>query len=407
MTLTLLLDLDDTCLGNSMDTFIPAYLSALGDHLSGYIAPEVLTPALLAATQQMFQKDRPEKSLKEVFDENFYPAIGMKAEDLVEQLEAFYAQKFPILKQLTQFRPEAVNLVEQSFDRGYNVAIATNPLFPLTAIEQRLEWAGLPPENFPFSVIPAYESFYFAKPNPQFFAEILSRMGWPEGPVVMVGDDINLDIVPAQKMGLSTFWITSGDETEYSSTVPSQGSGSLTDLLPWLDNTPEDDLLPNYDRPEAILSILCTTPAVMSTFTESLDITSWLENPQPGEWSITEIMCHLRDVDADVNLPRIRMVLEEENPFFPGIDTDQWAHERLYYCQNGQEALSDFTVWRMKLLSVMKGLEPEQWMRPARHAIFGPTNINELASIIVGHDRLHIKQAYASLGMLSQQVISN
>lgn len=407
MTLTLLLDLDDTCLGNSMDTFIPAYLSSLGDHLSGYIPADVLTPSLLAATQRMFQKVRPDKSLKQVFDEAFYPAIGIEPEDLQEQLDSFYAQKFPSLKKLTQFRPEAVNLVEQAFERGYNVAIATNPLFPLTAIQQRLEWAGLPPENYPFSVIPSYESFYFAKPNPQFFAEILSRMGWPEGPVVMVGDDINLDIIPAQKMGLGTFWITSEDGKDYSSIDPSQGSGSLTGLIPWLDLTSEEDLLPNYDLPEAILSILCATPAVMDAFTVSLDMPGWLENPQPDEWNITEIMCHLRDVDAEVNLPRIRKVLEEENPFLAGIDTDQWAHERLYYCQNGKEALNDFTSCRMRLLSVMADIEAEQWMRPARHAIFGPTNLNELASIIVGHDRMHIKQAYASLGVLSQRVLSN
>jgi FMN phosphatase YigB (HAD superfamily) len=407
MTLTLLLDLDDTCLGNSMDTFIPAYLSSLGDHLSEYVPPDVLTPSLLAATQQMFHNNSPDKSLKQVFDEAFYPAIGIEAEGLQDQIDSFYDQKFPRLKHLTQFRPEAVRLVDRAFERGYTVAIATNPLFPLTAILQRLEWAGLPQENYPFSLIPSYESFYFAKPNPPFFAEFLSRLGWPEGPVVMVGDDYNLDILPAQRMGLSTFWITSENQTAKSPFDPSNGFGSLSDLLPWLDTTKEDELLPKYDQPEAILAILCATPAVMEAFTLGLDKVSWLENPEPGEWSITEIMCHLRDVDGEVNLPRIKKVLQEQNPFLQGIDTDQWAHERLYYCQNGQEALSDFITWRIQLLEVMNKLEPEEWMRPARHAIFGPTNLNELASILVRHDRLHVKQAYESLGVLSQQVLSN
>ena len=407
MTLTLLLDLDDTCLGNSMDIFIPAYLNALGDHLSALIPPDVLVPALLDATQQMFQKIRPDKSLKQVFDETFFPAIGIEPEEIQDQIDSFYDQEFPRLQHLTQFRPEAVSLVDQAFERGYTVVIATNPLFPLTAILQRLEWAGLSPEQYPFSLIPSYESFYFAKPNPPFFAEILSRVGWPDGPVVMVGDDINLDIVPAQRMGLSTFRITSENQTSSGALEPSSGSGSLSDLLPWLDSTPEDDLLPKYDHPDAILAILRATPAVLDAFTIELDNVSWLENPQPGEWSITEIMCHLRDVDAEVNLPRIKKVLSEENPFLPGIDSDQWAHERLYYCQNGQEALSDFFAFRMQLLEVMKKLEPEEWMRTARHAIFGPTTLNELASIIVGHDRLHLKQAYESLGVLSQRVMSN
>jgi hypothetical protein len=62
MSLTLLLDLDDTCLGNSMDTFIPAYLQAMGDHLSGYIPPEDLASALMSSTQDMFQNTRPDRT---------------------------------------------------------------------------------------------------------------------------------------------------------------------------------------------------------------------------------------------------------------------------------------------------------------------------------------------------------
>jgi FMN phosphatase YigB (HAD superfamily) len=407
MTLTLLLDLDDTCLGNSMDTFIPAYLSSLGDHLSAYVQPDNLIPSLLAATQQMLQNKRQDKSLKQVFDEAFYPAIGIGPEDLQDQIDSFYDQKFPHLKDLTQFRPEAVSLVDQAFERGYTVVIATNPLFPRTAILQRLEWAGLSPEDYPFSLIPSYESFYFAKPNPSFFAETLSRLGWPEGPVVMVGDDLNLDIIPAQRMGLSTFWITADNQSASDPLDPPHGFGSLSDLLPWLDSTPEEDLRPEYDQPESRLAILRATPAVMDALTLGLDQANWMENPQPGEWSITEIMCHMRDVDAEVNLPRLKKVLQEENPFLPGIDSDQWAHERLYYCQNGQEALSDFIAWRLQLLEIMTKLELEEWLRSASHAIFGPTNLIELANIIVRHDRMHVRQAFESLGVISQRVMSN
>jgi hypothetical protein len=55
----------------------------------------------------------------------------------------------------------------------------------------------------------------------------------------------------------------------------------------------------------------------------------------------------------------------------------------------------------------MTKLELEEWLRPARHAIFGPTNLNELASIIVRHDRMHVRQAFESLGVISQRVMSN
>ncbi|GAH01642.1 unnamed protein product, partial [marine sediment metagenome] len=102
--------------------------------------------------------------------------------------------------------------------------------------------------------------------------------------------------------------------------------------------------------------------------------------------SFTEILCHFRDVDAEVNLPRIVSVLQETNPFIPGIDTDQWAEERLYFCQNGREALDDFISSRIQLLDILDNLKPDDWTRPARHAIFGPTVLKELISIIVGHE---------------------
>jgi len=406
MSLTLLLDLDDTCLGNSMDTFIPAYLQAMGDHLSGYIPPEDLASALMSSTQDMFQNTRPDRTLKQVFDHSFYPKLGIDPHDFIDLFESFYIDKFPSLKKLTQFRPEAVRMVDEAYRRGYIVAIATNPIFPLTAILQRLDWAGLSPQKYPFNLIPSYETAYFAKPNPAFFTEILSRLGWPDGPVVMVGDNFDHDIAPARLLGLGTFRITTSEQTPADTSHPSNGYGGVDQLLSWIDSTSSDDLIPDYNRIEAMLAVLRASPAVLNAFSWELKASNWVEHPQPGEWSFTEILCHLRDVDIDVNLPRIDKVLNEFNPFLPGIDSDKWAEERLYYCQNGLEALRDFTSSRIQLLDLLDGLKPEEWNRPARHAIFGPTSLKELVSIIVGHDRLHVQQAFRSLGEISQHTMS-
>ncbi len=406
MSLTLLLDLDDTCLGNSMDTFIPAYLQALADHISDYIPPEELAPALMSSTEDMIQNSRPDQTLKQVFDQSFFPKIGINPNDFIDIYESFYAKKFPGLKGLTQIRPEAVRMVDEAFQRGYTVAIATNPLFPRTAILQRLEWAGLSPNNYPFSLIPSYETAYFAKPNPAFFAEILSRLGWPEGPIVMVGDDFDDDIAPARLLGFGTFWISISEQTPKDRSQSSNGHGSLDDLLPWIDSTPSEDLLPDFNRVEAMLAVMRASPAVLNAYSWDLKTPKWVEQPQPGEWSFTEILCHFRDVDIEINLPRIHKVLDEINPFLPGIDSDKWAEERLYFCQNGPEALRDFTTSRIQLLDILDNLTSEDWIRPARHAIFGPTSLKELVSIIVGHDRLHVQQAFKSLGEINQDKMS-
>jgi hypothetical protein len=345
----------------------------------------------------MVFNNRPDRRLVEVFEQVFYPAVGVERPVLQGAMESFLNEVFPGLQNLCQPFPEAVRLIDQALARGYRLAIATNPLFPRPAILHRLAWAGLPVETHPPALIAASERFHFAKPNLAFYAELLGQLGWPEGPVVMAGDDLHNDIEPARRLGIPAFWISRHAQGRVDGPLGPSAAGAQRDLLHWIDGQPEDELAPVYDRPEAWSAILRATPAALDSLSEGLPSAAWSDAPKPGEWNLTEIFCHLRDVDEEVNLPRIRKVLEEDNPFLPGMDTDPWATEREYVFQNGPEALESFTALRVQLVELLDNLSPEDWKRTARHAIFGPTNLKELVSISAGHDRLHIRQAYESL----------
>jgi FMN phosphatase YigB (HAD superfamily) len=391
LSLTLLLDLDNTLLANSMDSFLPSYLQALSRHLSAYAEPSQIVNALMAGTRKMVENLQPDCSLTEVFESAFYPLLGLHEPDLRPAIDDFYARVFPGLRQLTHPTPGGVALVEAAFERGYNVAIATNPLFPLTAIHQRLEWAGLPVEKYPFKLIASHESFHFSKPNPAFLAEMLARMGWPEGPVLMVGDDYKNDIQPARSLGLPTYWLAENAEIP-GGAGPLWGSGPLADLMTWLDSHEPQDLEPDFSSPSAMLSVLRATPAALNSLCDELPGPAWTKRPHSGEWSPTEILCHLRDVETEVNLPRLRKVMAESNPFVPGMDTDRWADERQYIHQDGQRALHRFSVSRQQALHLLENLSLSGWDLPARHAIFGPTRLKEMVAISAGHDRLHLRQ---------------
>lgn len=402
MTLTLLLDLDDTLLSNEMGTFIPAYLQSLGKHLASYAPPERLIPALLTATQQMVRNNQPDCSLKDIFDSNFFPAIGLTSEHLQEAIDNFYEEIFPSLRPLTQFRADAVDLVEEAFKRGYQIVIATNALFPKTAVHQRLEWAGLPPQNYPFRLIASYETFHFAKPNPAYFTEVLARLGWPDGPVIMVGDDPENDIESAQRVGLAAFRITKNGHPSSGGLHQLSAAGRLSDFFPWVDSIDLAELTPDLSQPEAMVNTLRATPAALAGLTTDIPAHSWTYQPNADEWSLAEIICHLRDVDHEVNLPRLKRVLHESNPFLAGIDTDTWAVERHYHQQDGIVALRDFIQSRLEILHILDYLSLEDWKRPARHAIFGPTHLKELVSIQAGHDRLHLHQVCSTLEMIQK-----
>lgn len=391
MAPTILLDLDDTLLVNDIDSFLPVYLSKLSDALLDYTEPEKMVRLLLAATNQMLSNRRPDCTLKQVFDAAFFPGLGLKPENLQGPIEAFYTQIFPSLRELTRPIPAAVALVEEAFRRDCRVVVATNPLFPRSAIIQRLEWAELSPDRYAFEFITSYEDMHFTKPHAAYYAEILARLGWPEEPAVMIGDDRKNDILPAARLGLPAYWI-SDRPLEAAENAPPAASGNLEDFWTWLDGLSPQEMHPELDHTTGLLAVLRSTPAALHTACRGLPAEKWNHRPLQNEWAPNEILCHLRDVEKEVNLPRLEKVLNEEKPFLAGRDTDPWAEERRYIEQNGPEALNGFLQARLKVLDLLENMPPDSWQRTARHAIFGPTTLQELVAIMAGHDRIHVRQ---------------
>lgn len=390
--ITLLLDLDDTLLDTNMEAFAPAYFSALAGALAGEVAPEIMLPALMGGTKAMMQNEDPALTLREVFNAHFFPSIGLPREALQQKIDRFYDETFPSLGHVARRRPEAVDFVRRAFEAGHRLAIATNPYFPLKAVQHRMRWAGLPPEEYPFALVSSYETFHFTKETLAYFHEFLAQLGWPEGPVVMVGNDLQMDLLPARRAGLPVFWLRDGHNPEHAD-IP---QGNFSDLWNWLHTADEQAIAPAFSTPDAILAALRSTPAALATLTTDLPTEAWTCKPAPGEWCLTEVLCHLRDVDAEVNLPRAQKLLAEENPFLPGVVSDAWAQERDYAAQDGRQALADFLRTRRRMVGLLADAAAP-WSRSARHAIFGPTNLLELAGFMADHDRAHVRQAWKLL----------
>ena len=397
MSLTLLLDLDDTLLQNDIDVFLPHYLKALSVHLSDRFDGDELVYKLLAATRQMVHNTNPRYTAEEAFDQSFYPALNTTKQDLSATLMDFYSQVFPTLQGLTQPKQAAQDLVKAAFDRGYQVVVATNPLFPSTAIHQRLEWAGLSPRDYPFALITTYESMHFTKPSIAYYAEILGQLGWPDQPAVMVGNSLPDDIRPASALGLPTYYLTSAPARE-SGNARLDGQGALDGVLPWLDEVAAaHHNVPVIRTLAALVGVLRSTPAAFDSITRGYrSRDDWGYRPAVGEWSATEIACHLRDVDAEVNLPRFERISRGENPFLPGVNSDLWANERAYAQSDGLAALRQFMQAREDILRLLEGLDESGWNQPARHAIFGPTTLLELVSFTTTHDRNHLQQLWCN-----------
>lgn len=388
MIKTVLIDLDDTLLVNDMERFIPAYLGRLGRFLDDQVPAERLVTALLNGTRAMLANQDPTRFLKEVFDRRFFREIERDEPALRARIERFYAEDFPALRALTAPQPGAGALVEAARAAGAEVVVATNPLFPRTAVEQRLDWAGLPAAELPFALITTYESMHFAKPAPAYVAEILGRLGARPGEAAMIGNHPDDDLAPARQLGLATFLVG----------PPLAGApqGDLQQARIWLAQAGAQTDPSAAHRPGALLALLRGFLGALHGMAAGLTAEAWGARPAPDSWSPLEIVCHLRDVEREVTQARLREVLARDEPFLSAVDPDRWADERNYRAQSGPQALRALSAARLETLALLEGLDPAAWRRSARHALLGPTDLAELIAVALEHERIHLGQLRAA-----------
>jgi FMN phosphatase YigB (HAD superfamily) len=223
-------DLDGTLLDSNMETFLSPYLKLISARITDIMPPQEFVAQLLRATELMVANDG-QVTNEELFAAAFYPAIGRSRAEMEPIFEAFYAEDFPVLQQYTKRKPEARPVVQRVFDLGYDVAVTTNPLFPATAVMQRLAWAGV--DDFPYRLVTSYENSRYCKPNPRYFEDVAGRLGHPTGACLVVGDE-DMDMAGALA-GCPTFLVQSSS-TQYVSGMPEPTyRGALEDVLALLE----------------------------------------------------------------------------------------------------------------------------------------------------------------------------
>lgn len=398
MIKAILLDLDDTLLGNPPDTFMRGYMGMLRNFLGGRLGTDDrVLQGLKTGVMAVARSRDPYASNWDTFFAAFEPVLTVERAAFDAAMDEFYRDIYPHLAATVQPRAAARPLVEGLLARGLRVAVATNPYFPRTAVEQRLAWAGVPVDEVALAHVTVLENSHFAKPDPAYFEEVLARLGVMPDEAVMVGDDWALDIAPAALAGLNTWWISERAPDPDGAGL-ADGWGPLEAFAAealqggWLESLQQRPLEPAQIAPRltgnlaALMGVVHETPAHV-----------WHLHPDADEWSPMEVLCHLRESEADVQRPRIARIVAEDNPFLSQPKAPPAPSSRV--CP--QDALSvalAFGAEREKTLALLAGLQREQWDRPARHYIFGPTTLLEMAQFTAQHDRLHLTQLCQTIG---------
>lgn len=202
---TILFDLDGTLLNLDLDFFLQQYFKLLTPKLAQLIPPEKFVPEMLAATNTMIQNTDPNKTNQEVFLSDFTARVALAREQLMPLFDDFYENDFLSLQKYTKPIPAIRPIVVKAIEKGYDVVVATQPVFPYAAIKHRLDWAAV--GDLPFKLVSSYESFHFCKPHPAYFQEILGKLGRQAEQCLMVGNDVDDDL-PAGEIGIKTYLLT-------------------------------------------------------------------------------------------------------------------------------------------------------------------------------------------------------
>ena len=111
------------------------------------------------------------------------------------------------------------------------VVIATNPLFPRTAIEQRMAWGGVGVDRFEYELVTCYENSRATKSSPAYFKDIVEFLGRQPDECLMVGDNWGWDVVCAGEAGLPSYWIAEPDAPQPEPAAEVVGQGNLDGLF--------------------------------------------------------------------------------------------------------------------------------------------------------------------------------
>ncbi len=122
-----------------------------------------------------------------------------------------------------------------------------------------------------------------------------------------------------------------------------------------------------YDTPlttEQVLILLAETPPRLRALTAGLSPAQLQTCSSPGEWSLNDILAHLRSC-ADVWGDCIQKILAENRPTYRAVNPTRWIKQTNYPELEFRRSLRAFKTQRTELLAVLQPLPPKAWSRSA------------------------------------------
>jgi HAD superfamily hydrolase (TIGR01549 family) len=392
MIKAILLDLDNTLIQNDDRPFALALLEKFEAYFRHHLGKDGAAQALRAGLKQL-RTTRPRITSNRVqLVQTLAEHLQVDVSNIDPIFEGFYREQYPSLADYVHPIEGAHDLVLRMVDAGYAIVIATNPIYPHEAIMQRMMWGQLPTELEHYALITSADNMHYSKPHPAYYAEIVARVGLEPDEAVILGDSFRNDIEAGHKAGLFAYCISDDERCH-----EGNRGRSFADFEDWLaEHRNQQVVIKHWLTPDIVMNELLGNLGAMYGLLQDVQDNFWHQRPDDNEWSIVQILCHLWHYENQHERSRLERILAEDSPF---IVAPQSPGPNIDVCDNdGFSVAKQFAEARYQTLEFLRGLSDEQWHRPARHSIFGFTNLIEMAHFTAQHDRLHLNQLCQTIG---------
>jgi hypothetical protein len=137
---------------------------------------------------------------------------------------------------------------------------------------------------------------------------------------------------------------------------------------------------------------LAATPDIMRALLTGISDKQAYWKPKPDRYSIAELLEHLSHVEAYCFRIRFDETLAQDNPEVEPYDQNAWYAQGTYSNRDAEESLAHWEEQRETNLEFLRGLEPLQLKRTARHTVLGEFTLENMLNEWALHDLGHIRQ---------------
>jgi hypothetical protein len=150
----------------------------------------------------------------------------------------------------------------------------------------------------------------------------------------------------------------------------------------------------------ALLDFLDDTPRQLANFTRELTDAELRVQDPPGEFSVLENVCHLRDLELQGYAVRIKRMLTEADPELADFDGARVAAESDYNNEQLSVALNAFQQARTENVAKLRNLTAAELGSSGSLEGVGRITLRRLAEMMREHDEGHLDD----LRVLSQRL---